>query len=569
MQFSTLTKYLEKLEGTSSRNEITKILSELFAKTDKSEIGQAVYLLTGKLAPQFAGVQINLADKMMVRAIAKAYSLSPGDVLALYKKKGDLGDVVFELKKAKGGEMSILAVYQSLLDIAGEAGGGSQERKLEKMARLISQLDPLSAKYIVRIPTGRLRLGFSDMTILDALSAMLVKDKSGRVPLESAFNVAADIGKIAQGAKAQGLRVAEKITPVPGVPVRPSLSERLPTAEKIMEKLGKLVAVEPKYDGVRSQVHIFEKDGKKVVSIFSRSLENTTEMFPDIVSAVGKLSVKSAIFDGEAIAYDSKNDKFLPFQETVQRKRKYEVEKFSREVPLKYFVFDILYKDGKSFLGLPFEKRRKILTSTIGSATGGVEVTKQDLVKSADEIRKLKTKYLSEGLEGVMIKKLDAVYRPGARGYHWVKFKKNTESGLSDTIDCLVMGAYQGRGKRASFGVGAFLVGVRQQGGFLTVSKIGTGLTDEQFRELARRLEKIQAVQKPEEYEVPKSLTPDIWARPSLVVEILADEISKSPLHTAHLALRFPRLVKFRDEKLAPDTTTLAELEKLYKMQAK
>ena len=289
-------------------------------------------------------------------------------------------------------------------------------------------------------------------------------------------------------------------------------------------------------------------------------------MFPDLVEAALKVDVESAIFDGEAIAYDEKNDRFLPFQETVQRKRKHGITQAVKDVPLKLFIFDILFKDGKSLLNLPFSERRKELEK-INFSDRRIEIARQNIVDNASKIRDLIKKYLAEGLEGGMIKKIDAPYKPGARGYHWVKYKKTTEEGVADTIDCLVMGTYKGKGRRSGFGVGAFLVGIKDKEKFKTVSKIGTGLTDEQWKELNRRTRKIATGEKPNSYVLDKNLNPDTWVKPSLVVEILADEITKSPIHTAGLALRFPRLVRFRDDKKAKDSNNLQELKKLFEMQ--
>lgn len=566
MLFSDLAVYLQKLEKTSSRNEITIILAELFKKTDVSEINKVTYLLSGKLLPSYAALELNLAEKMMFQSLSKAFQTDLEEVKKLFKKEGDLGIVAEDLSKNKESKLTINNVYDKLFAIAKEGGSGSQERKIQQMAEILSQLDSLSARYVARIPVGRLRLGFSDMTILDALSTFLKGDKSARKEIEAAFNVTVDLGKIAQEVKEEGLKNINKTEPVPGTPIRPSLAERLPSAEKILEKVGKEVYVEPKYDGFRTQAHIFEKDGKKVITLFSRNLENTTQMFPDLVESLLKIKVKNAILDGEAIGFDQKTQKYLPFQETIQRKRKHGIEEAAKNFPLKYFIFDILYKDGKSLLNLPFSQRREILEETI-TPQESLEITRQEKVTSADVIRDLIKKYLAEGLEGAMIKKIDASYKAGGRGYHWVKYKKTTEKGVADTIDCLVMGVYKGKGKRTSFGAGAFLVGIKDQDKFKTVSKIGTGLTDEQWRELDKRTEEIKTPEKPQEYLVDKNLNPDVWVKPSLVVEILADEITKSPLHSATLALRFPRLIKFRDEKGKEEVTSLKELQKLFEMQ--
>ena len=569
MLFRELAIYLERLEKTASRNEITQILADLFNKTSSIEIDKVVYLLSGQLAPTYKGINFNLAEKMMIRIIAKAYNLDKVKVRTEFKTKGDLGVVAESLARGRGGNLEVVEVYDRMLKIALEGGQGSQERKINGTAELLASLDSLSARYLARIPVGNLRLGFSDMTILDALSVMEVGDKSVRKEIETAFNVMVDIGKIAKAAKERGIKGLTNIQPEPGTPIRPSLAERLPSAEKILEKVpsvgSRQVIVEPKYDGFRVQVHIL---GDKV-TIFSRNLENTTAMFPDLVEAIKKINVKSAIFDGEAIAYDPKSNKFLSFQGTAQRKRKYGIAEAVINFPLKLFVFDILYKDGKNLLNFPFVERRKLLEDAINKVDS-IEITRQVLTSNPDKIRDLIKEYLSEGLEGAVIKKIDAPYKAGARGYHWVKYKKTTGEGIADTIDCLVMGVNRGKGKRTGFGVGAFLVGVLDpsaNGKFKTTSKIGTGLTDEQWRELNRRAKSLEVKEKPGEYEVDKNLVPDAWCKPALIVEILADEITNSPIHTAGLALRFPRLINFRDEKSPNEATTMKELKGLYIMQ--
>jgi DNA ligase-1 len=566
MKFSLLANYLERLEKESSRNKITEILSDLFKNSSPDEIDKIVYLVLGQIAPNYQGLVLNIAEKMMIRIIAKASGRKDEEVKAFYKKEGDLGNVSFSFIKGKHNGLTVIEVFDKLLEIANDNGLGSQERKVDKFAKLLSNLDPLSAKFVSRIPVGKLRLGFSDMTILDALSFMLKGDKSARKEIEASFNVSVDTGKIAKAIKEGGLKNITKIQAQAGTPIRPALAERLPSAEKMLEKVGKKVIVEPKYDGFRTQIHIFKEGKIKKVRIFSRNLETTTHMFPDLVEAALKINVDSAIFDGEAIAYDEKTDRFLPFQETVQRKRKHGVEKAVKDVPLKLFVFDLLFKNGKCLLNLPFIERRKELEK-ISLSDKRIEIARQNVVDSADGIRDLIKKYLAEGLEGAMIKKMDDPYKAGARGYHWVKYKKTTEEGVADTIDCLVMGTYKGKGKRSGFGVGAFLVGIKDKSEFKSVSKIGTGLTDEQWRELERRTRVLSVKEKPDSYIVHKNLYPDTWVKPSLVVEILADEITKSPIHAASLALRFPRLVRFRDDKEARDTNNLEELDNLFKMQ--
>lgn len=586
MTFSKLSKYLQELEKIASRNEITCILSDLFKESESYEIGKICYLLSGKVAPSYEGIEFNFAEKMMVRAIAQAYDAKPDNVLKEYKKTGDLGNVVERLangKKLIVNRKSVLEVYETLYKVAIEGGAGSQGRRVDLIAGLLSSVDSQSAKYIARIPVGRLRLGFSDITMLDALSVMETGDKRARKQIEAVYSVTADIGRVAERIKKNGLKGTENIEAEAGVPVRSSLAERLPNAEKIVEKLGGKFAVEPKMDGFRVQLHVWrDKGGKgKRVMIFSRNLENVTAMFPDLVEAAKDLPIKSGIFDGEAIGYNPKTNKFIPFQETVQRKRKHGIDEMSKFVPLKVFIFDVLYLNGQTVLEKPFWERRKLLEEALGKHTGDIVLAEHKVVTTAEELREEFKRCISDGLEGIMAKKLDAAYHAGGRGYHWVKFKKTTEGGLTDTIDCVLMGAYRGKGKRTKFGLGAFLLGVfGQDGRYYTISRLGTGLTDEQFREMYKEVQRLEVVNKPENYVADKESEPDVWVRPELVLEILADEISLSPRHTAGrkgkdtdkdkergYSLRFPRLIRVRGDKNPDQATSVKEIEKLYKMQ--
>lgn len=597
MNFEKFSEFLQKLEKTTSRLKITEILAQLLKEAGLEEIDKICYLSLGQLAPLYAGIEFNLAEKMMIKALAQSFNLSEEQTKKFYKNLGDLGDVAAELKlKTKNSNvktksqilnLTVEQVYDRLLEIAQESGEGSVERKINKMADLLRSLDPLSAKYVVRIPLGRLRLGFSDLTIMDALSWMLTGDKSKREEIEEAFNVRADIGQIAKLIKEKGIEGLKGIKVKLGVPIMPALCQRLPTAEEMIKKMGK-VAAEPKFDGTRLQIHlsrkrrweqkvdqlVFDFQPTGFVKTFTRNLEDTTYMFPDLVKAVfEEVRAEEAILDCEAISFDPKTGKFLPFQETIKRKRKYEISQKAKEIPLKFFCFDILYKDGQDLLKTPFLERRKILEKVLSQENKTIILTPQILTDDPNQLRRYHDEQKAKGLEGIVVKKWQAPYDPGRRGYTWVKFKEEETKkggGLADTLDCVVMGYYKGRGKRAGFGIGAFLVGIKEHQDsdvFLTISKIGTGLTDEQWREMNERCGQVKVSQMPKQYKVDKSLIPDVWCEPKIVVEIQADNITISPVHTAGLALRFPRLLRFREDKSPKETTTLAEAKKLYKMQ--
>lgn len=601
MYFSHLAAVLEKLEATTSRNEITRILGDLFREAGEGEIDKLCYLLLGELLPAYRGIEFNIAEKMMVQILATAYGRTTGEIARRYTSRGDHGDVAFRLASERGGryrEVSVGAVYDRLFATAGHAGSGSQERRISQMAELITELDPRSAKFVARIPIGKLRLGFSDATILDALSLMVAHDKSARKRIEAAYNVTADIGAIAQHLKSGGLSALARMSATPGIPIRPSLAERLKTVEEIVKKAGPQVAVEPKFDGFRTQIHVWPERTGKQVALFSRNLENTTAMFPEIVAAAKRLRVRSVILDGEAIGYNAKTGKFSPFQETAQRKRKYDIAAFVKKIPLSVFVFDILYWNGSSLLAKPQRERREILEGILGrrGARDTIRMDEQRVTNDPAVIAHELRAKISKGLEGLVVKNLAAPYDAGKRGFHWIKLKgtsalleklrggaKRGESQVLDTIDCVVMGAYRGRGKRTAFGFGGFLLGVRGPGDqYYSISRLGTGLSDEQFRKMRQHVAKLKVDGQPKDYVVDREAAPDTWVRPSLVVEILADGISLSSRHTAGrksgarlpdvtrgrgYSLRFPRLVRFRDDKSVEDATSVTEVAKLYKLQ--
>ncbi len=583
MTFKKLSEYFQKLENTPSRLKMTEILADLFKEAGADEVKVITYLSLGRLLPAYEGLEFQMADKMVIRAVAKAFGLNAPEVEKEYKEVGDLGVVAEKLKSQKSkvksqkllldarhekdrGELGVLRVYERLMEIAKESGAGSVERKIDKLAVLLEDLDSLSVRFVVRIPLGKLRLGFSDMTILDSLSWMEKGDKSLRERLEGAFEVLADIGEISQRVKESGIRGITGVKPKVGTPILPALAQRLGTVEEMLEKMG-TVALEPKYDGTRLLLH----KGRFGVRIFTRNLENVTAMFPDVAEAlVSEVFAKEVILDSEGIGVDPKTGKYLPFQETIQRKRKHGVAEKAKEVPFKCFVFDVLFLNGESLIEKPFSERRKTLEKIIPSRGKTIVLSPQVVTDSPEEMRKFHDGQIKKGLEGAMVKKVNAPYDPGRRGFTWVKFKQEETKkggGLADTVDGVIMGVTRGKGKRAGFGVGSFLVGVRKGEKFVTVTNIGTGLSDEQFRELKVQSEKFKVKEKPKEYEVDRNQVPDTWIGPKIVVEIQADNITKSPIHTAGLALRFPRLVRFRDDKSVDQITTVGEVEKLFKMQ--
>lgn len=568
MRFREFAQHLETLEKISSRLAITDEVVKVLKGLSADEVAGAVYILMGRLEPSYTGLEFNLGWKMVLRALSELSSRDNEAMVALFKKKGDVGEVVMELPESlfTDKKLSVGEVYVRLMEIAKYEGEGSQEKKVTGLASLLADLDQLSAKFVTRMVVGKLRLGFSDKTILDALSVAEKGDKSARKQLDNAYQIMPDVGTLAAQVLTKGLdKAMEKIEIEVGVPVMPALCQRLNHAVEIIEKMGE-VAVEQKYDGTRVQIH-FKRDGFPgggQVKTFTRNLEENSRMFPELSRLSEWISGKEAVLDAEAVGIDTKTGKILPFQMTITRKRKHGIEELAKSIPLRFYVFDILAKDGETLLSSPYYRRREILAKTI-KANETVVVDETHRTSDPKELHEWHEKYLAEGFEGAVIKKWDGGYLPGRQGWNWVKIKEAEGSvgKLSDTMDVVVMGFYRGRGKRTGFGLGAFLVGVRKGESIVTIAKIGTGLSDEQWKELARRLEEIVVRDKPKEYEVNEVLVPDVWVEPEIVVEVAADEITKSPVHTAGVALRFPRLVKFRDDKDIRGVTTIKEVEQI------
>lgn len=592
MKFAELGKYFEKIEATSSRITITELLAELFKKLHVDEMDKTMYLLQGRISPQFEKLEMGMADKMVIRSALLALNMDKDLFNKRNSQVGDVGKTIEEFKKEiitiDEKDLTISEVFEQLHKIATSGGAGSQEVKINILSHLFSQADPLTSRYLARIPTGSLRLGFSDMTVLDALSWMLKGDKSLRPVIEGAYHVRPDLGFVGKLIKEKGIEAVKKVKPAVFTPIIMMRAERLGSAEAIIEKFGTCI-MEPKYDGFRLQVHYSKK--KKEARLYSRNLEEVSEMYPDIIEGIKKeIQADEAILEGEAIGYDVATDTFLPFQLTVQRKRKHDIAEKALEIPLKLFVFELIYLNGESLLQTPFTERRKKLEKVVklsGKADKDTILLAPDTTTdNPKELELLFDDAITNGLEGMIVKKMDGIYQPGARGYNWVKFKKSYGSSVNDTIDTVVMGYDFGKGKRADFGIGAFLVGVydEKEDMFKTVAKIGTGLSDEEWRELQKRCQKFKSDKKPAIYEVDKMMNVDIWVKPEIVVEIRADIITRSTIHTAGralkpsksgsafdvetpgYALRFPRLEKFRDKK-PEDATSVKEVAELFKLQ--
>ena len=496
------------------------------------------------------------------------------------RKIGDVGLGAEELMRGRkvgtaSEELSCDEVYERLMEIALESGEGSQERKLSLLQDLLKRLDPVSDRYVVRIVMGKMRLGFSLMTILDAMSWTKTSGKSESKLLEETFQKKADIAKLAaeylfedEGA-ARREKMKEYKVEV-GVPVVAALCQRLNSAADIIEKMERVYA-EPKYDGMRVQIHFAAKEnGDFLIKAFTRNMEDVSAMYPEL-HELGKMihgKGRSFILDSEAVGFNPETGKMLIFQETITRKRKHDVEAKAESVPVCFHIFDILSLDGEDLLEVPCSERKKVLKKLMKEIEGhrSFELAPDRIFEEAEGLRLYHEELLAAGLEGAVVKQIDSAYQSGRKGWAWVKIKEEEgrRGKLNDTLDLVVMGYYVGKGKRTGFGVGAFLAGVGDdKGGVLSLSKIGTGLTDDQFREMKRRAKEFEVSEEPKEYEAKREMRPDVWLAPGMVVEIAADELTNSSLHTSGKSLRFPRLIKWRDDKDWEEATSLSELAEI------
>lgn len=571
-----MTTLFNEIGLIDSRTLITQKIAGLLDLSTPQEASIIVNLSLGQLYPPYYNMSFNIAEKTVLKTISQLLEVDVDVLQKMVKEVGDCGDVLAKYTWKYECQLTVEQLYNELLAIQNIDGTGSVEAKINALAALLSKLDMVSAKCVVRIVIGKLRLGFSDMTLLDALSIMAVKDKSARQTVEHAYNICVDIGKITYELKKNGLTFIEQKKVEIGIPIMPAAAERLPTAQAIIEKIGACVA-QPKLDGFRLQIHIDKTAQKPRVHFFSRNLKDMSFMFPDLVNDLLLLPVKQIIAEGEAIVFDPHVGTFLPFQDTVKRKRKHDIDAVAADYPLKLFVFDILFLDGKELLELSHAQRRTLLKVLFDQYKSvHIELIEERALNTSLDLESYFYEMIGSGLEGLVVKKPDALYRPGKRDFNWIKLKRQEEGHLNDTIDCVLLGYYKGKGKRTTFGVGALLVGIynKECDRFETIAKIGTGLTDQEWIDIKNKADAFAVHEQPHNVICSSALTPDVWVVPAIVCMIRADEITLSPVHAAckteqkqGYALRFPRFMGYRVDKAATDATTDKEIQELYKIQ--
>ncbi len=568
------------MESTTKRLELTDILVELFKETQSDLISKIVYLIQGKLRPEFEGIELGVAEKLAIRAISKSSGIPIKKIEEAYRKGGDLGHAASTILEQKTQttfvveNITVERVYETLYKIAKLEGAGSQDMKIKYISSLLNDANPQEAIFILKILLGTLRLGIAENTVMDALAIAYTKTKENRKALEKAYNVSSDLGKVAETVSKQALDGIKQFQVTVFNPVRPMLADRVKSEADAIEKMGEKFAVEYKLDGERVQIHL--KDDK--VILFSRSLENITSYYPDIVEKIPKsIKAKEAILEAEAVAINEESGDFLPFQELMHRRRKHKIEKAVSQYPITVNFFDVLYCDENSYLDSDYKKRRELLEKIIVEDDFSKHVP-MIVVTNENEIEEFLENSINAGCEGLMLKMLNAPYQAGARGSYWLKLKREYRNELGDSLDLVVIGAFFGKGRRTGrYGTLLLSTYNNEKDTFPSICKVGTGFTDENLDQLYQILSPKVTLKKNPRIE--SQMEPDVWFEPELVVEIVASEITLSPIHktaldeirkNSGLALRFPKFTgKMRVEKTAESASTDQEVISLYKGQTK
>lgn len=568
------------MEATTKRLELTQHLVDLFKATPRENISKIVYLIQGKLRPDFEGVELGVAEKLAIRAIAKSSGSSVKKIQDIFVEDGDLGHAASKALEQKTQttflvqQITAERVYDTLFKIAKLEGARSQDMKMKYISSLLNDATPQEAKFILKIVMGTLRLGIADNTVMDALAIAYTGSRENREKLESAYNVSSDLGKVAEIVAEKNLDGLKEFQVSLFSPIRPMLAERIKSAKEAIEKLGKEFVAEYKLDGERVQVHL---SGDKVI-LFSRRLENITNHYPDIVENIPKaLKTQEVILEAEAVAINENTGEFLPFQELMHRRRKYNIDRIVSQYPITINLFDIMYLNGKDLLNSTYDERRKKLED-ITTENEFVKLVPKIIVRSENDVEDFLENGINAGCEGLMLKVLDAPYRAGGRGSNWLKLKREYRNELGDSLDLVVIGAFFGKGRRTGK-YGTLLLATYNQKNdtFESICKVGTGFTDENLDQFYQILSSKVTLKKNPRIE--SGMEPDVWFEPELVVEIVASEITLSPVHTcakdivrrgSGLALRFPKFTgKIRDEKASEDASTDQEVVTLYKSQKK
>jgi DNA ligase-1 len=557
MKYSSLTEVYEELSRTTKGLEKTKIIADFLDNIKKEP--ETIYLLQGRVFPDYDERELGISDQLITKAIAKACGIETSNVVDNFRKLGDLGKAAESVMKDKkqstlfSKKLTTEKVLENLRKLPTLEGKGTVEKKIALVVELLNSASAVEAKYVVRTVLGDLKIGIGSGIIRDAIVENCfkpkdVKEKKEKVEIvQSAYDKSADFAEIFD--KTCKGKLSE-INLSPGKPVKVMLFPKAKDIEDAFRIVGKPAAIEMKYDGFRMMVN---KEENGTIKIFTRRLDNVTKQFPDAVKYIKEhVKGKSFIIDCEAVGYDPETKKYMPFQAISQRiKRKYDIEKLEKELPIELNLFDIIYFDGKSMIETAFEKRRKVLERIVKPVKNKIRLAEQLITGDKEKAEEFYQKALSEGQEGVMIKNLEAGYKPGARIGYAVKLKPEAED-----FDLVITGAEWGTGKRAGW-LTSYDVSCRDGDDLLEVGKVSTGLKEkpEQGLSFIELTEKLKSL-------ITEEHGRHVKVKPKLVVTVQYQNIQKSPTYTSGYALRFPRIKHLRPDRGTRDIATLKEIEK-------
>jgi DNA ligase-1 len=550
MLYRELVDIYEKLTSTSSKLEKRDILSDFLLVVPDEILPFITGLLAGYVFPKWTEKELGIGPKLLLKVVSKITGITEKKVEELVYSSGDFGEGIeraIEQKKQQtffDANIEITYLMDLFEKVSSYSGKGSQDKKIKYLSKLFSAASPIEARYLSRIILEQMRTGAAEGIILDAISKF---SDIPRKDVEKAYLLTNDLGLIALYSR-RGIVELSKLNVTVGRPLKPMLAQIAGSIDLALKDIDE-PEMEVKYDGARIQVH---KSGE-IIKIFSRRLENITDAIPEIFSELKvTLLPEDIICEGEVVAY--KDGKIAPFQYVLRRlRRKYQISELSEKIPLRLFLFDCLLVDDRSLIDLTLKERRNILTSSVKESEI-VKIAENIVSKDPLVVKDFYNKAVKDGHEGIMIKDNLSQYQPGARGKKWLKIKKTME-----TLDLVIIGAEWGEGRRKEW-LSSLLLGIRDdEGKFLPIGKVATGLSDDLFTEITEQLTPLIMEEKGK----------IVTLVPKIVVEVLYDEIQYSPKYESGFALRFPRVLRVRDDKDAYDADTISRAYELYESQQK
>ena len=552
MNFNDLSVKLDEISQNSSLLKKVDIISELLSNSHERDITNIIYILQGKFAPEYEKIKLGISNKLILKSLSKVSGISMELIEKMWGDVGDIGQLSYDIIKSKkqnnlfNDKLMTSELIEELNKMSKLEGKGSTEEKIKILIKLYSKCEANSVKYITRMCIEDMRIGAGFGVIRDSISKSFNIDKK---TIQSSYDIYPDIANIAHLIKKNGIKFSKNIKMSPGKPIKVMLFQKAKNIESSFEKLGKKISAEYKYDGFRLQIHRNNDE----IKLFTRNLEEVSKQFPDIISIV-KSNIKSKhfIIDCEAIGINRKNSSWMPFQKVSRRiKRKYDIDKIIDEIPISLRVFDIIYEDN-NLINTEFYERRKILEKIVKYKKDYIELSELIITNSSEEINKFYKKSLRDGAEGIMLKNLSGIYKPGSRVGFGLKMKPTMEN-----LDLVITGAEWGTGKRANW-LSSFELSCKNKDNFLTIGKMGTGIKEKDeegvsFGHLTKLLTKF----------IISESGKTVKLKPSVIVEVAYEELQKSENYQSGYALRFPRFVRLREDLSLDDVDDLTKIKSL------